>query len=188
MGRFIGSGIMKFVRPRWVFLVYLGLCIVFIAPSITQRGNTGLAMLFLTLFFESICFPTIVALGMRGLGKHSKRGSGWIVGGVCGGAVVPPILGAVADIYDNTAPAMSVPLAFFIAAWSYAICVNFVPAYRIPADRLGETKIGVEDAAAGIHDEENMKGADGMFGVSAEKGGIEQVESNTNSEEIRDVR
>ncbi|KAI7277268.1 MFS general substrate transporter [Hortaea werneckii] len=187
MGRFIGSGIMKFVRPRWVFLVYLGLCIVFIAPSITQRGNTGLAMLFLTLFFESICFPTIVALGMRGLGKHSKRGSGWIVGGVCGGAVVPPILGAVADIYDNTAPAMSVPLAFFIAAWTYAICVNFVPAYRIPADRLGETKIGVEDAAAGIHDEENMKN-DGMFGVSAEKGGIEQVESNTNSEEIRDVR
>ncbi|GAB1727085.1 hypothetical protein NU195Hw_g3938t1 [Hortaea werneckii] len=188
MGRFIGSGIMKFVRPRWVFLVYLGLCIVFIAPSITQRGNTGLAMLFLTLFFESICFPTIVALGMRGLGKHSKRGSGWIVGGVCGGAVVPPILGAVADIYDNTAPAMSVPLAFFIAAWTYAICVNFVPAYRIPADRLGETKIGVEDAAAGIHDEENMKGGDGMFGVSSEKGGIEQVESNTNSEEIRDVR
>ncbi|KAI6824392.1 MFS general substrate transporter [Hortaea werneckii] len=187
MGRFIGSGIMKFVRPRWVFLVYLGLCIVFIAPSITQRGNTGLAMLFLTLFFESICFPTIVALGMRGLGKHSKRGSGWIVGGVCGGAVVPPILGAVADIYDNTAPAMSVPLAFFIAAWTYAICVNFVPAYRIPADRLGETKIGVEDAAAGVHDEENMKG-DEMFGVSSEKGGIEQVESNTNSEEIRDVR
>ncbi|GAB1737538.1 hypothetical protein NU219Hw_g1848t1 [Hortaea werneckii] len=188
MGRFIGSGIMKFVRPRWVFLVYLGLCIVFIAPSITHRGNTGLAMLYLTLFFESICFPTIVALGMRGLGKHSKRGSGWIVGGVCGGAVVPPILGAVADIYDNTAPAMSVPLAFFIAAWTYAICVNFVPAYRIPADRLGETKIGVEDAAAGIHDEENAKGSDGMFGVSSEKGGIEQVESNTNSEEIRDVR
>lgn len=26
-------------------------------------------MLYLTLFFESICFPTIVALGMRGLGK-----------------------------------------------------------------------------------------------------------------------
>ncbi|KAI7212368.1 putative L-fucose-proton symporter [Hortaea werneckii] len=188
MGRFVGSGIMKFVRPRWVFLVYLGLCIVFIAPSIAHRGNTGLAMLYLTLFFESICFPTIVALGMRGLGKHSKRGSGWIVGGVCGGAVVPPILGAVADIYDNTAPAMSVPLAFFIAAWTYAICVNFVPAYRIPADRLGETKIGVEDAAAGIHDEENAKGGDGMFGVSPEKGGIEQVESNTNSEEIRDVR
>ena len=48
--------------------------------------NTGLAMLMLTLFFESVCFPTIVALGIRGLGRHTKRGSGWIVGGVSGGA------------------------------------------------------------------------------------------------------
>ncbi len=82
------------------------LCIVFIAPSITQSGNIGFSMLYITLFFESIIFPTIVALGMRGLGKYSKRGSGWIVGGVCGGAVVPPILGATADAH-STALAVS---------------------------------------------------------------------------------
>ena len=51
-------------------------------------------MLSLTLFFESVCFPTIVALGIRGIGQHTKRGSGLIVAGVSGGAVVPPILGA----------------------------------------------------------------------------------------------
>ena len=51
-------------------------------------------MLSLTLFFESVCFPTIVALGLRGLGRHTKRGSGLIVAGVSGGAAVPPILGA----------------------------------------------------------------------------------------------
>lgn len=85
MGRFVGVGLMKFIRPRYVFLVYLTCCIIFIAPSITQRGNAGMSMLYVTLFFESIIFPTIVALGMRGLGKHSKRGSGFIVGGVCGG-------------------------------------------------------------------------------------------------------
>lgn len=66
-------------------------------------------MLYFTLFFESVCFPTIVALGIRGLGRHYKRGSGFIVGGVCGGAVVPPILGAVADRYNNTGIAMIVP-------------------------------------------------------------------------------
>jgi MFS transporter, FHS family, L-fucose permease len=87
MGRFIGVGLMKYIRPRYVFLFYLTMCIVFIAPSITQRGNIGMSMLFITLFFESICFPTIVALGMRGLGKYSKRGSGFIVGGVCGESI-----------------------------------------------------------------------------------------------------
>lgn len=140
---------MKFIRPRWVFLFYLTMCIIFIAPAITQRQNTGIAMLYVTLFFESICFPTIVALGMRGLGKYSKRGSGFIVGAVCGGAVVPPILGTTADA-RGTPFAMIVPLMFFIAAWSYALCVNFVPAYRNPADQFSTTKIGVDNV-----DEEN---------------------------------
>lgn len=101
LGRFIGSGIMRQIRPRLVFLFFITMCFVFIAPSITQRGNTGMSMLYVTLFFESICFPTIVALGMRGLGKNTKRGSGWIVAGVSGGAVVPPILGATADAHNR---------------------------------------------------------------------------------------
>ena len=147
-----------------VFLVYLTMCIVFIAPSITQRGNTGMAMLYITLFFESIIFPTIVALGMRGLGKYSKRGSGFIVGGVCGGAVVPPILGAVADMHNSTAIAMSVPLAFFIAAWSYALCVNFVPYYRVPIDKIGHATIGLDPASrdleAKVGDDEGAYGTE----------------------------
>lgn len=85
---------------------------VFIAPSITQRDNTGMSMLYITLFFESIVFPTIVALGMRGLGKYTKRGLGVISAGVSGGAVVPPLMGAVADQRNSTAFAMVVPLCF----------------------------------------------------------------------------
>lgn len=61
MGRFVGVGIMHFVKPRQVFLAYLTLCIVFIAPSIVHHGYVGMSMLYLTLFFESICFPTIVS-------------------------------------------------------------------------------------------------------------------------------
>ncbi|KAF2486814.1 hypothetical protein BDY17DRAFT_86468 [Neohortaea acidophila] len=83
-------------------------------------------MLFVALFFESICFPTIVALGMRGLGKHSKSGSGLIVAGVSGGAVVPPLLGVTADM-RSTAFAMVVPLCFFLSAWTYPLAVNFIP-------------------------------------------------------------
>jgi MFS transporter, FHS family, L-fucose permease len=67
-------------------------------------------MLYLTLFFESVCFPTIVALGIRGLGRHYKRGSGFIVGGVVGGACVPALQGRVADMHDNTPLSMVVPL------------------------------------------------------------------------------
>ena len=32
-----------------------------------------------------------------------------------------------------------------IAAWTYAICVNFVPSYRSPADKIGAATIGLDN-------------------------------------------
>ena len=142
MGRFIGSAFMKFVKPRWVFLAFMTLCIVFVIPSITERGNTGMSMLYIVLFFESIIFPTIVALGMRGLGKYSKRGSGFIVAGVSGGAVVPPLLFGASDTlgkarpldgYAPTAIAMTVPMAFG------TMCLNTARAPPPPIMRIAWT-------------------------------------------------
>lgn len=143
VGRFSGSFLMRYVaRPRWVFFVYLSFVIAFLSASITSVNNSALAMMFLTFFFESICFPTIVALGIRGLGRHTKRGSGLIVGAVAGGAVVPPILGAVADA-RGIGFAMVVPACWMVVAWTYAVAVNFVPSYRIPADAFGQSEIGM---------------------------------------------
>lgn len=81
-------------------------------------------MLFMTLFFESVCFPTIVALGIRGLGRHYKRGSGFIVAGVSGGAAVPPILGHVADMRNNTGFAMIIPT---MVSWFFSFSFFALP-------------------------------------------------------------
>ncbi|PLN84213.1 MFS general substrate transporter [Aspergillus taichungensis] len=149
VGRFIGAFFMKFVKGRWVFLVYLSCTVAFIAASTTQKNQSGVAMLILTLFFESVCFPTIVALGIRGLGRHYKRGSGFIVGGVSGGAVVPPILAHVADMRNDMALAMIVPTMFMVVAWTYAVAVNFVPAYRDTVDKVGASEVGLAGGAGG---------------------------------------
>ena len=187
IGRFAGVGLMKFIRPRWVFLVFLAMCFIFCAPAANTHGNAGMALLYVVLFFESICFPTIVALGMRGLGKYSKRGSGFIVAGVSGGAVVPPILGASADAFDpvtrqrGTVRAMVVPTCFFVAAWSYALCVNFVKTYREPADKFHMTKVGIEDLGRSAEDSDSSPAAD------VEKGPI-QHEEGTSPEVSKEVR
>ena len=47
----------------------------------------------------------------------------------------------------GTATAMVVPACFMVAAWTYAVCVNFVPAYRDPADKIGAATIGLEKTA-----------------------------------------
>lgn len=133
------------------------LCIVFLAPAITQTGTPGLALLFVTMFFESICFPTIMALGMRGLGRHTKRGSGWIVAGVLGGAVVPPLMGVVAD-RRGMGLSMVVPLAFFVVAWTYALAVNFAPRYKNTIDVFSESAI-IQGAAPGSDEEKGASEA-----------------------------
>lgn len=66
------AALMKYFKPRIIFLIYMTGVIIFIAASIGARGNAGLAMLNLCLFFESILFATFVSLGIRGVGKHTK--------------------------------------------------------------------------------------------------------------------
>jgi len=78
-------------------------------------------------------------------------------------------LGKAADLNNSTAKAMSVPLAFFIAAWTYSLCVNFVPAYRDPADKFTTAKIGIE--ARSPREEENLDG--GAFDVTGIVGSVD---------------
>jgi FHS family L-fucose permease-like MFS transporter len=42
VGRFIGAFLMKYVKARWVFLVYLSCTVAFIAASTTQGYQTGI--------------------------------------------------------------------------------------------------------------------------------------------------
>lgn len=44
VGRFLGSGIMKLAKARYVFGVYLSCCVAFLAASVTQRYDRGIGM------------------------------------------------------------------------------------------------------------------------------------------------
>lgn len=45
----------------------------------------------------SIMFPTIFALGVKDLGDQTKLGSSFIIMAIVGGAIVPPMMGLIAD-------------------------------------------------------------------------------------------
>ena len=150
IGRFLGAGIMKFIVPRKVLLIFFSGIIFFQALAVGLRGNAGLAMMTLVLFSESICFPTIFTLGIKGLGRHTKMGATFIVSSIIGGAVVPPLLGVAADRFNDTGRAMVVPLAFFLVGWSYPIAVNALPALRAIVDEYsGRGKMDQEAGAPG---------------------------------------
>ena len=72
-----------------------------------------------TYFFMSIMFPTIFALGIFGLGERSKRASSFIVMAIMGGAILPKVMGAIADATDLSR-AFIVPMACFVFIAAYA--------------------------------------------------------------------
>lgn len=151
IGRFSAAGLMYCTKPRWVLLLYQSMIMVFIACAIgvdsghgTKPNWGGLAMLMIVLFFESCIFPTIFTLSLRGLGRHTKRGASFLVASICGGAVIPAILGNVAD-KTGTRVAMVVPLAFFVIAWSFPIYLNLSKGKELDAYR--ESHVGTTEGA-----------------------------------------
>jgi FHS family L-fucose permease-like MFS transporter len=65
-----------------------------------KLGWVSVACVFLSYFFMSIMFPTIFALGIHGLGARAKRASAFIVMAIMGGALLPKLMGYVADRTD----------------------------------------------------------------------------------------
>jgi hypothetical protein len=77
-------------------LLNVGLCLLIFC----KLGWFSAACVFLSYFFMSIMFPTIFALGIFGLGSRAKQASSYIVMGIVGSAILPKLMGAVADNFD----------------------------------------------------------------------------------------
>ncbi|KAL5325454.1 hypothetical protein ACEPPN_006579 [Leptodophora sp. 'Broadleaf-Isolate-01'] len=150
VGRFIASGMLKFIKPRLVLMGFLTGVVVFACLVIGLKGNGGVASIFLVLFFESCVFPLIFTLSLRGLGRHSKRGASFIVASVSGGALFPPVLGAVADaLGGNTQKAFFIPLIGFVIAITFPIYLNIFK--RKSLDGWTEkVKVGIEEPTKDI--------------------------------------
>jgi len=68
----------------------------------------------------SLMFPTIFALGLKGLGPNTKIGGSLIVMAIVGGAVLTPIMGLISELRHSIAPAYVIPLVAYIVIAGYA--------------------------------------------------------------------
>ncbi|AKD05167.1 sugar MFS transporter [Pontibacter korlensis] len=69
--------------------------------------------------FNSIMFPTIFTLAIKGLGVHTSQGSSLLVMAIVGGAIIPPLQGYVADVTGNLQLSFLVPLVCYLYIMYY---------------------------------------------------------------------
>ncbi len=114
LGRFSSAWIMRRVLPARLMGIYAVSNVALLAVAIVFPGWIGLWAIFLTSFFMSVMFPTIFALGLRGLGPNTKIGGSLLVMAIVGGAVLTPLMGLISETRHGIALAYVVPLVSYI--------------------------------------------------------------------------
>ena len=100
VGRFTGAGLLKKFSAHKILGLYGVANVLMTVLVFLKLGWVSVVCVFLSYFFMSIMFPTIFALGIFGLGLRAKKASAFIVMAIMGGAILPKLMGYVADKTD----------------------------------------------------------------------------------------
>lgn len=120
-GRFIGTFLMQYIKPSRLLALYALINMVLLAVGIFTKGNIAVFAVMAVPFFMSIMFPTIFALGIKGLGEETKIAASLIVMSIIGGAFAPVLMGFISDKTGSMQVAYIVPLVCFLFVLLFAV-------------------------------------------------------------------
>jgi FHS family L-fucose permease-like MFS transporter len=146
VGRFTGAGLLKKFAAHKVLGLYGLANVVACLLVFCKLGWLSVASVFLSYFFMSIMFPTIFALGIFGLGVRAKKASAFIVMAIMGGAILPKLMGYVADKFVMSR-GFIVPLVCF----GLVACYGFLWPKLSKADSLHARTESLQGVSAATH-------------------------------------
>lgn len=119
LGRFISTPLMRFIRPSLMLGFYGLFNTLLMLAAVLRPGLVGAWAVVASGFFLSIMYPTIFALGLKGLGRNTKIGGSLLVMAIVGGAIFPPIQGLIARQTGSMALGYFVPMVGFAGVAIY---------------------------------------------------------------------
>jgi MFS transporter, FHS family, L-fucose permease len=125
VGRLLGTLVLTRIKSGKLLGAFGVSAALLLGASMATHGQVAIWTLVLCGLFNSIMFPNIFALGVAGLGPLTSKGSGLIMTACVGGAVIPFLLGALAD-------KVGIQHAFTLPV----LCYLFIAYYGLSGSRL----------------------------------------------------
>ncbi len=97
VGRFIGSFALIYIRAQRALAAVAISALILVSATIFGHGHIAMWAIVSCGLFNSVMWPCIFPLSLKGLGKFTSQGSGILVMMVVGGAIIPEIQGLLAD-------------------------------------------------------------------------------------------
>ena len=120
IGRFIGAAAMQYVAAGKALAFSALAASALVALAVFTDGQVAMWSILFVGLFNSIMFPTIFSLGLKGLGQHTSQGSGILCLAIVGGAIVPLLQGVLADTY-GVQPAFLIAIACYVYIVFYGL-------------------------------------------------------------------
>jgi FHS family L-fucose permease-like MFS transporter len=120
VGRFIGAGLLRMFNPGRVLACCALGAVLLLIVSMSFSGQLAMGAALAVGLCNSIMFPTIFALAVAELGPRTGEGSGLLCMAIVGGAIVPVIMGFLADRIGLT-QAFAVPLVCYLYIVHYGL-------------------------------------------------------------------
>jgi fucose permease len=128
VGCLLGLFLLKIFDSKKVLLVFTSGAILALLAALT--GSKGIAIIAfpLTGFFASVMYPVIFSLGLNSVPKHHGTFAGIMCTGIAGGAVVPFVIGGIAQVTGLRAAMffifITLGFIFSIGIWAKPIISN----------------------------------------------------------------
>jgi FHS family L-fucose permease-like MFS transporter len=120
IGRLVGAAAMNYVAPTKYLSLNALIAIVMIIVSMNSTGSLAMWSILVVGFFNSIMFPTIFTLAVKGLGSLTSKGSGLVCQAIVGGALIPLVQGVAADMIGIQLSFIVPMLCYIYIGW-YAL-------------------------------------------------------------------
>jgi FHS family L-fucose permease-like MFS transporter len=126
VGRFIGTFLMRFIPSSTLMGIYAVIATVLNVIVVAVPNPNMTFLLIVIMFFESIMFPTNFALATKDFGRNYKTASSRVIACVCGGAIIPPLQGLIAEKRGT-----QFSFILLIFCFAYVIFYSFVGCHWI---------------------------------------------------------